>query len=123
MHRNMKLAAYALIATGAFYLSANDASAKGCNGVVDPLKWGCAAWDNNNGPQYPNYKPPAKAAKPAVAPAVSAAQPQRPPAVSNNSNAVVNRNGGKLITNDGGSLITNDGGSLVGNAGGTARHK
>ena len=32
------------------------ASAKGCNGVVDQLRWGCAVWDNNNGPQYPYYK-------------------------------------------------------------------
>lgn len=28
----------------------------GCNGVVNIFVWGCAPWDNNNGPQYPYYK-------------------------------------------------------------------
>jgi hypothetical protein len=28
----------------------------GCNGVVNILVWGCAPWDNNNGPRYPYYK-------------------------------------------------------------------
>lgn len=27
----------------------------GCNGVVNPFVWGCAPWDNNNGPKYPYY--------------------------------------------------------------------
>ena len=25
----------------------------GCNGVVNIFVWGCAPWDNNNGPQFP----------------------------------------------------------------------
>jgi hypothetical protein len=28
----------------------------GCNGVVNIFQWGCAPWDNNNGPQYPYYR-------------------------------------------------------------------
>ncbi|MES2988368.1 MAG: hypothetical protein V4808_10725 [Pseudomonadota bacterium] len=28
----------------------------GCNGVINPFVWGCAPWDNNNGPKYPYYK-------------------------------------------------------------------
>ena len=28
----------------------------GCNGIVNQFIWGCAFWDNNNGPQYPFYK-------------------------------------------------------------------
>lgn len=28
----------------------------GCNGVVNILVWGCAPWDNNNGPKYPYYR-------------------------------------------------------------------
>lgn len=32
------------------------ASAAGCNGVVNIFVWGCAPWDNNNGPRYPYYK-------------------------------------------------------------------
>lgn len=37
--------------------SAGSASAgTGCNGVINQFIWGCAFWDNNNGPQYPFYK-------------------------------------------------------------------
>ena len=32
------------------------AAAAGCNGVVNPFVWGCAPWDNNNGPNFPYYK-------------------------------------------------------------------
>jgi hypothetical protein len=28
----------------------------GCNGVVNVFVWGCAPWDNNNGPQFPYFK-------------------------------------------------------------------
>lgn len=31
------------------------AQAAGCNGVVNPFVWGCAPWDNNNGPKFPYY--------------------------------------------------------------------
>lgn len=59
---------------GASLLTIDEASAKGCNGVVNPAVWGCAPWDNNNGPKFPNYKAPASAAsKP---PAVAKAPPQ-----------------------------------------------
>jgi hypothetical protein len=34
----------------------NAAAIRGCNGVVNPLVWGCAPWDNNNGPQFPYHK-------------------------------------------------------------------
>lgn len=30
--------------------------ASGCNGVVNIFVWGCAPWDNNNGPKYPYYR-------------------------------------------------------------------
>jgi hypothetical protein len=47
----------ALAAAAAFSgLSATAASAAGCNGVVNPLVWGCAPWDNNNGPKFPYFK-------------------------------------------------------------------
>ena len=35
---------------------ATPAQAAGCNGVVNPFVWGCAPWDNNNGPRYPYYR-------------------------------------------------------------------
>jgi hypothetical protein len=41
----------ALLTLGA----ATPALANGCNGYVNQFEWGCAAWDNNNGPQYPHY--------------------------------------------------------------------
>lgn len=28
----------------------------GCNGIINPFVWGCAPWDNNNGPQFPYYQ-------------------------------------------------------------------
>lgn len=64
-----------LIATAT---SAGAAGAKGCNGVVNQLVWGCAAWDNNNGPQYPNYRAPtpqASVLRPTMAPPTRFATP------------------------------------------------
>ena len=58
--RKTTIATYVLLATGAWLMSAGEAGAAGCNGVVDQFKWGCAAWDNNNGPQFPHYKAPKK---------------------------------------------------------------
>ena len=40
----------------ALVVGATPAAAGGCNGVVNPFVWGCAPWDNNNGPNYPYYK-------------------------------------------------------------------
>lgn len=37
-------------------LASTPVLAAGCNGVVDVFRWGCAPWDNNNGPRYPYYK-------------------------------------------------------------------
>lgn len=48
------LSAAAVIAAGMSL--ATPATAGGCNGVVSILEWGCAPWDNNNGPQYRYYK-------------------------------------------------------------------
>ena len=43
-------------ASAAMVAAATPAAAAGCNGVVNPFVWGCAFWDNNNGPKYPYYK-------------------------------------------------------------------
>ena len=122
-------AAYILLAAGAYGMSAGDAMAAGCNGVVDQFKWGCAAWDNNNGPQYPHYKAPkkttqpaAKVAPPKAAPVVRAPQPHNP-SVAPNGNRIISRDGAGLIGHDGATLIGQDGAGLVGNAGGTMRRK
>ena len=127
LQRSARYVVFALVSAGACCMSAT-ASARGCNGVVDQLKWGCAAWDNNNGPQYPHYKAPQKAqpAPAKVAPAPSAAlQPPRPNAgngiVSRDGAGIVSRDGAGVISRDGAGLIGHDGGSLVGNSGGTMR--
>ena len=45
-------------ASAALVAGAAPAMAAGCNGVVNPLVWGCAPWDNNNGPQFAYYVNP-----------------------------------------------------------------
>lgn len=49
------LSAAAVIATG-LGLATPASAGTGCNGVVNIFQWGCAPWDNNNGPQYPYFK-------------------------------------------------------------------
>jgi hypothetical protein len=108
------IAAVLGLATGVFLLgSSNEASAKGCNGVVNQLEWGCAAWDNNNGPDYPHYKKPANAQPAAAQPAPKVAAPAAPVIKPNGSNGVISR--------DAAGIVSHDGGGLVGNAGGTMR--
>ena len=115
VQRSIRYAAYALIAAGACGVSAT-ASAAGCNGVVDQFKWGCAAWDNNNGPQYPNYKPPKQASQPAqpktTVKAAPAHQAQQPKIAPNASAGIISRDGAGLIGQDGSTLVGNDGASL-----------
>ena len=107
-HRNIRQSALALLGVAAFLSTvvSTDAAAAGCNGVVDQFKWGCAAWDNNNGPQFPHYKPPKKAQAPARVQAP--ARPSAPVA----GHAVAPNQGNRLIGNDGASLVGNDGASL-----------
>ena len=50
--RALAISAASLIALG----FAAPAHAAGCNGVVNVFVWGCAPWDNNNGPRYPYFK-------------------------------------------------------------------
>jgi hypothetical protein len=104
----MKIAMSILLAGTALSMLSAPASARGCNGVVNQFEWGCAAWDNNNGPQFPHYKAPAQPAR--VAP---------PPAAANRSPQVVNRNGS--VGNAGGTLISpgnRNGNGIVAQGGG-----
>jgi hypothetical protein len=96
------LSVLALAAAGVL-LTANEASAKGCNGVVNAAVWGCAPWDNNNGPQFPNYKKPAKAQPQAKVAAPSATAPRH--------DAQLN-SGGNIISRDGAGIVSNDGATL-----------
>ncbi len=56
--KNLTICAAAAAATAALLAAAvpSTAAAAGCNGVVNPLVWHCAPWDNNNGPQFPYFK-------------------------------------------------------------------
>ncbi|RYY27547.1 MAG: hypothetical protein EOP62_05965 [Sphingomonadales bacterium] len=75
----------------------------GCNGVVNIFVWGCAPWDNNNGPNYPYYR------KKAVTIPKQGTQ-----IVTKDGVQMALRNGTyyPLIGNCGGCLLGNDAGSL-----------
>jgi hypothetical protein len=73
---------------------ASPAAANGCNGYVNQLQWGCAAWDNNNGPQFPHYQ---AARAPAAQPAPSAV-------LGNNPRGLVAAGGGNLVAAGGGNV-------------------
>ncbi len=91
------------------------ANAAGCNGVVNPLVWGCAPWDNNNGPQFPNWRGAAPAAKNNSGSAASAAaERERQARAAAMAAAAAQAQGGRLIGNDGSTLVGNDGASRRG---------
>ncbi len=80
--------------------------AQGCNGVVNILVWGCAPWDNNNGPKYPYYRK----------------KKQNLPA---NQTQIVDRNGQKMALYNGqyyplagGNVIAPGGANVVASGGG-----
>ncbi|MDB5863259.1 MAG: hypothetical protein JWO70_1065 [Betaproteobacteria bacterium] len=113
------------LAAGISFLGSNDAGAKGCNGVVNQLEWGCAAWDNNNGPEYPHYKKPdsaqpaAKTAPPAptvAAPPAAALQPRAAaPIISTNGTGIIAQGGGNAVSKSG--IIAQGGGNAVSKSG------
>lgn len=105
-----------LIATlaGGMALLNGPAQAAGCNGHVNQFEWGCAAWDNNNGPQFPHYVKPATTSHAAPAPlkvAPKVAAP--PPAPHLAAPPPVARNGGGIMTNSSGNAISNNGSALI----------
>ena len=88
-----KLALVALITATA---AATSATAAGCNGVVNQVVWGCAAWDNNNGPQFPNWR---GGSSPAPAAAVGSSLAARP------ANGLVAAGAGNLVAAGAGNLV------------------
>lgn len=107
----LSLAVLGLVA-GASVLAAGPASARGCNGVVSQGEWGCAYWDNNNGPQFPHYRAPQ------AAPRAVINSNARGNGYSNNNNNGYRNNGNGVISNDGGSLISQDGAGIATHNGG-----
>jgi hypothetical protein len=112
IHRKLAPVALAIlgVAAGVTFFS-SDASAKGCNGVVNQLEWGCAAWDNNNGPQYPHYK------KPEAQPAAKSPSVPPPAAAAASAAAVQQRNGAPIISTNGGGIVAQGGGNAVNKSG------
>ena len=96
-----------LICTAALLaVGATPAAAKGCNGYVNQMQWGCAPWDNNNGPQFPHYKAPAP-----VRPGVPMQNGGTPAVQPGNGAGLLSPNGGNLIGHDSG-----NGAGLIGKA-------
>lgn len=93
--------------------AAGAANARGCNGYVNQWEWGCAPWDNNNGPQYPHYHGPA--AHPASR--IDISRSATPRYNANLRPDLANRNGAGLITAGGGNVITGGGGNFRGDNG------
>lgn len=93
MHIIKILNAISLTASMAL-LAGAPAQAAGCNGVVSPAEWGCAPWDNNNGPKFPHYRAPAKSSTPAPL----AAQQQAPQVrAGGDVNGFISHNGGGIV--------------------------
>lgn len=98
----LRMATAAIVVVAGMTMS-NPASAAGCNGVVDWFKWGCAGWDNNNGPQYPYYQ-------------------KKVVTVPKQGTQIVDKNGAKfalrngqyfpLVTQAGGNIISDNGGGF-----------
>jgi hypothetical protein len=109
--RNVRQIALAVVVVSSIGVYSASAAAAGCNGVVNPAVWGCAPWDNNNGPKFPNYKPK-KAPQPAAAPAAKTTPTplaQRPVAHPGNASGIISRDGAGIISRDGAGIISRDG--------------
>ena len=112
------------LAAGVSLLGTSDAGAAGCNGVVNQLEWGCAAWDNNNGPQFPHYKKPASAAPAAPAAHASPAAAVPKPVITQSGGAgIVAQGGGNIVAQGGGNVAQQNGNGIVAQGGGNAVQK
>lgn len=80
----------------------------GCNGVVNVFVWGCAPWDNNNGPQYPYHRKRQ----------VSIQAPQGSRIAIKDGHAMVTVNGVNYPVVGGASGVVSAGGANVVSAGG-----
>ncbi|HEX8302801.1 hypothetical protein [Sphingomonas sp.] len=107
---SMHLTRFALgsFAVAAAFYSTPATAGTGCNGVVNVFVWGCAPWDNNNGPQYPYYR------KKAVVLPAKGTQ-----IVTKDGIRMALRNGTyyPLIGQDGAGIISRDGAGVIGQDG------
>ncbi len=117
---------FALTAVPASAFSHGGSPLNGCNGYVNQLKWGCAAWDHNYGTDYPNwaqfvarYPQYMPRSAPTSSPSLTLKYGPRAPAVGQ----IVTYNGRQyrvtgLISQDGGGMVSNSGGTIVSSGGG-----
>ena len=96
----------------ALALPAGGAFANGCNGVVNQLVWGCAAWDNNNGPQFPNWHGAKAAPAPAAAPRAYTPPPSN----------IISTNGGGIVASGAGNIVASGAGNIVASGAGNMQH-
>lgn len=104
----VKLALAGLATAAAIGFASPAHAGTGCNGVVNILVWGCAPWDNNNGPQYPYYKKKQ----------VTIQAPRGSRITIKDGHAVVNVNGRDYPVVNGASGVIAAGGGNVVSAGG-----
>jgi hypothetical protein len=105
---NSKFAKSLAVAVGLIAMWAAPAHAAGCNGVVNIFQWGCAPWDNNNGPQYPYYRKKQ----------VTMTAPRGSRITVKDGHAMVNINGRDYPVVGGASSVISAGGGNVVSAGG-----
>lgn len=108
MPKHMRRFALGSLAVAAAFVATPAAAGTGCNGVVNVFVWGCAPWDNNNGPQFPYYR------KKAVTLPVQGTQ-----IVTKDGVRMALRNGTyyPLIGQDGAGIISRDGAGVIGQDG------
>lgn len=104
----LKPAAVAAVVAAAAILPTPALAGTGCNGVVNVFVWGCAPWDNNNGPQYPYHRKRQ----------VSIQAPQGSRITIKDGHAVVTVNGVSYPVVGGASGVVSAGGANVVSAGG-----
>lgn len=131
----LKLVRLSVLAGSGFLVAAGAAQAAdypkpsipaGCNDHVNQLQWGCAAWDHNWGPQYPNWNPNWKQnpkygwVKPAPAPVHVQPKPQAPPPSAFTHGSGQATGGGRIMGNSGGDVIGSNGSGAISNNGSSA---
>lgn len=89
---------------------AGSAAARGCNGVVDQLRWGCAYWDNNNGPKYPYYN-----ARQTHVAGLNVPEGTRLKVSGNN---LIDASSGRIVASGAGNVIAAGGGNVIAVGGG-----
>lgn len=106
--RKTRLAAIAAASLALVAGAAPAMAGTGCNGVVDWFKWGCAGWDNNNGPKFPYFKKKMQSV------------PAGTQVIDKNGvwMAQINGQWAPIVAQGGGNIVAQGGGNIVAQGGG-----